>query len=192
MSNSLSSPEGGPAAVGDADAILLRPIRADDLPLLRHFVRHLSRETGYKRLLSGRTPTELELQRWTAIDASREAAVVAVDSGADGERLLGVARFAMEAADEADFAIVLADGCQGRGLGRALMVRLLAAAREHGVRRLSGVTLSTNVAMLSLARALGFRATRLPGAITTMLSLDIGSGAQHHDTRRPPDQLRCS
>lgn len=154
-------------------AITLRPVRSSDLSLLRHFVWHLSRETGYKRLLSGRTPTEEELQRWTAIDPCCEAAVVAIGSGAAGERLLGVARYVMQGTAEADLAIVLADAWQGRGLGRALMERLVATAREHGVRRLSGVTLSTNAAMLSLGRALGFRVTRLPGAIATELSLDL-------------------
>lgn len=155
--------------------IPLRSIRAADLPLLREFVSRLSPGTGYKRLLSGRKPTEEELQRWTAIDASREAAVVATSCGPDGERLVGVARYVMQSPHETDFAIVLADDWQGQGLGRNLMTRLIDAAREHGVRKLSGITLSTNMAMRSLARAMGFRATRLPDATVLMLSLDLSA-----------------
>ena len=154
---------------------IFRSIRAADLPLLREFVSRLSPGTGYKRLLSGRTPTEEELRRWTAIDTSREGAVVAISSGPDGERFVGVARYVMESPHETDFAIVLADDWQGRGLGRDLMTRLINAAREHGVRKLSGITLSTNMAMRSLARALGFRALRTPDATVLMLSLELSS-----------------
>ena len=176
-----------PVAGGEIAALTLRPIRASDLPLLREFVRHLSRDTGYKRLLSGRTPTEEELRRWTAIDASREGAVVAIGNVAHGERLVGVARYVMESPDETDFAIVLADAWQGRGLGRELMAMLITAAREHGVRKLSGTALTTNVAMRSLARAMGFQATRLSDALAIMLSLDLSP--EHRGLQETPPAI---
>jgi hypothetical protein len=50
-----------------AAPVSFRAIRASDLALLRAFVRNLSRDTAYKRLLSVRMPTEEELVRWTAI-----------------------------------------------------------------------------------------------------------------------------
>lgn len=156
-----------------AAPVTFRSIRASDLALLRGFVRKLSRDTAYKRLLSGRTPSEEELARWTAIDPAREAAVVATTGRGPDERLVGVARYVMESPDDTDFAIVLADAWQRRGLGRALLERLVAMARVHGVRRLSGLTLSTNIPMLSLGRALGFRARRQADAFTTMLTLDL-------------------
>jgi GNAT superfamily N-acetyltransferase len=154
-------------------SVHLRPIEPADLPLLREFVRRLSPGTGYKRLLSGRTPSEEELHRWTSADVPREVAVVAICTAADGEQLVGVARYVMQSADETDFAIVLADPWQRRGLGRKLLEWLIATARERGVRKLSGVTLSTNDGMLSLGRALGFRRVREPDGFTTMLSLDL-------------------
>lgn len=160
-------------AVQATAAVTLRPIGASDLALLRAFVRTLSRDTSYNRLLSGRTPSEEELVRWTAIDPSREAAVVATTGPGTDERLVGVARFVMQAPDDTDFAIVVADAWQGRGVGRLLLERLVDVARRHGVRRLSGITLATNMAMLSLARVLGFRTARQPGGLTTMLTLEL-------------------
>ncbi|KWT64512.1 MULTISPECIES: GNAT family N-acetyltransferase [unclassified Variovorax] len=157
----------------------LRPIHPADLPLLREFVKHLSQDTGYKRLLSGRTPTEDELRRWSAIDVSREGAIVAIDKGPNGERLVGVARYVMQSPDETDFAIVIADAWQRRGLGRELMTRLIAAARAHGVRNLSGIALSTNFAMRSLARAMGFEAARMSDALAIKLSLDLSNTDVH-------------
>src|SRR5262249_5129184 len=146
--------------------VVIRAIRAADLPLLRSFVQNLSRDTSYQRLLSPRTPTEEELRRWTDIDPDREGAVVATTTDSVGrESLAGVARYVKEMQDSADFAIVLADAWQGKGLGRTLMVRLIAAAKEHGVRRLTGLTLASNIPMLLLARSLGFHTRRDAGGL---------------------------
>lgn len=157
-------------------SVRIRHIQAADYPLMKAFVSGLSRDTAYKRLMSPRTPTDDELRRWTAIDNSRECALVALEGATDEERLIGVARYVMESDRDADFAIVLADAWQGRGLGRELLARLVAAARQSGVRQLSGVTLSTNVAMLTLARGLGFSTTRVAG-IATSVSLELSSAS---------------
>lgn len=159
--------------LGVDQSVHLRPIRGSDLPLLRDFVRHLSPATGYKRLHSGRYPTEDELHHWTSLDAAREIALVAICSAADGEQLVGVARYVMQSADETDFAIVLADAWQRRGLGRKLLERLISTAGECGVRKLSGVTLSSNDGMLALGRALGFRRVRGSDGSITTLDLDL-------------------
>jgi acetyltransferase len=51
---------------------------------------------------------------------------------------------------------VVGDAHQGRGLGRHLLQRLIAIARERGVRRLVGQVLRENKPMLDLAAKLGF------------------------------------
>lgn len=154
----------------------IRPICAEDYPRMKEFVRTLSRDTAYKRLLSGRTPADEEIRRWTVIDSSRECALVAVIGPPHAEQVIAVARYVMESPHNTDFAIVLADAWQGRGLGRELMVRLIAAASRCGVRQLSGITLSSNLPMLSLARGLGFKTTRVEGDFTTLLSLELENG----------------
>ncbi|MDB5860822.1 MAG: GCN5-like N-acetyltransferaser [Ramlibacter sp.] len=158
----------------DGAAIIIRSIRDTDLPLMQEFVRTLSRNTAYQRLMSPRTPSDEELRRWTEIDSSREHALVAIGSDASLKRILGVARYVMQSGGEAEFAAVLADDWQGRGLGRELLTRLVAAASRRGLQRLTGTTLSTNAPMLALARALGFRFSRVPGsAFVTTLTRDL-------------------
>lgn len=148
-----------------------RCIRAADFGILRSFVHQLSPATGYKRLLSPRMPTDDELRRWSAIDPACECAIVAIAGPEDQEELVGVARFVVESPGEADFAIVLADAWQGLGLGRELMSRLIDAARQYGLRRVSGEVLATNVGMLALARRFGFAVTR--SGIASTLRLDL-------------------
>lgn len=163
----------------DGTELTIRSIRAADLKLESDFVRHLSPQTGYQRFMSARHPSEEELRRFTDIDPGREIALIVtlVDHGV--ERQVGVARCIDLPVDEAgpgtaEFAIVIADAWQGRGLGLRLMQRLIEAARAHGLRRLVGTTLSDNTGMLQLARHLGFVLTREPGlASVTDLTLDL-------------------
>jgi acetyltransferase len=150
------------------EAIRIRPIRPSDLELERRFVVGLSARSRYLRLLSGRQLQPGELERWTNIDPSREITLVAL-LGADGdEEELGVAQSVIEDAAEGrwDFAIVIADAWQGRGLGRTLLGKLVEAARDAGATTLSGITLAENHGMVALARKLGFSVRREVGDAT--------------------------
>lgn len=161
----------------DAESsVLVRPIEPGDFERERRFLDGVSPQTGYQRLMSPRTPSDDEVRRWTNIDPAREGALVAIVSSAGEERMIGVARYAMEegAEDEAEFAIIISDDWHGRGLGRRLLSALIDLARQSGVRRLVGTTLSENKAMLALARRLGFSLSRERGsAFITMMTLAL-------------------
>lgn len=159
----------------DGTMVTIRPIRAPDLQLEMEFVSALSPGTGYQRLLSTRTPTAEELRRFTDIDPERELALIALVRAGDRERQVGVARYVKDCSPErAEFAIVLSDDWQGRGLGTRLLLSLVAAAKADGVRRLAGITLSTNSGMLALGRKLGFELAAAPESATvTNLTLDL-------------------
>jgi acetyltransferase len=159
----------------DGTVITIRPISAADLTLEQEFVNGLSAPTGYQRLMSTRRPSLEELRRFTDIDYEREMALIATTPVQGRERQIGVARYVKESSTgDAEFAIVLSDDWQARGLGTRLLASLLAAAKSHGVRRLVGTTLSENNGMLALARKLGFRvATDRGSAMITNLTLDL-------------------
>jgi L-amino acid N-acyltransferase YncA len=161
----------------DGTEVTIRPIRGADLELEREFVNRLSSATGYRRLMSTRTPSLDELRRFTAIDTTREMALVATTMVDGRERQIGVARYVKDerSPGEAEFAIVLADAWQRRGLGRKLLSCLIEEAKARGVRRLVGTSLSDNEAMLELGRRLGFRLARSRDSATvTNLTLELG------------------
>lgn len=142
----------------DGTEVVIRPITPDDLALTLAFDRQLSPATKYRRLLSDRQPSSGELRRFTSIDTTREVALIAVVADADGAKQVGVARCADdEGRGSAEFAIVLSDDWQRRGLGVVLLSALIDAARLHGLRRLEAITLADNHGMLNLARKLGFK-----------------------------------
>jgi GNAT superfamily N-acetyltransferase len=155
-------------------AIRIRPIRPSDIELERRFVYGLSARSRYLRLLSSRPLQPGELERWTHIDPGREIALVAIANEGGDDVEVGVARCVVEdaAAGRWDFAIVIADVWQRRGLGEALLARLAAAARDAGVRTLSGITLTENRGMVALARKLGF-SIRLEEGDATLLRLEL-------------------
>jgi acetyltransferase len=78
--------------------------------------------------------------------------------------MLGVARLTKEvrSAEEGEFAIVVRDDCQGKGVGNQLMQALIQAARDQHVHEIWGEVLSFNAPMLGFAEALGFE-TRSSG-----------------------------
>jgi acetyltransferase len=99
------------------------------------------------------------LQQFTQIDKSKEMALAAVDDSAGEEMIVGVARYVAASGEEgetAEFAIVIADAWQRRGLGRALLELLIEGARQHGLRKLVGGVLAVNAPMRALAAATGF------------------------------------
>jgi acetyltransferase len=156
--------------MASGESLLVRPIRHDDGELEEAFVRALSLESRYQRMLSGGTKVTPEwIDSMTHIDYRRHMAfaVIAVNDGV--EQFVGVGRYVIDAATlSADVALVLADAWQGRGLGRRLLATLLEHAQTAGVREVVGVVLATNVAMLRLARSMGFAVTAEPGDATVM------------------------
>lgn len=141
----------------DDTPIIIRPIHPDDDAIERIFIDGLSSDTRYNRLLSGRKLTPEEIRRLTRIDYDREMAFIAESVNHWQARLLGVARYVRdEGSCGAEFALVVADAWQHKGLGTLLLGTLLRHAHASGIARLHGITLATNQAMQELARKLGF------------------------------------
>jgi acetyltransferase len=161
----------------DGRAATLRQIAPDDFALESAFLDTLSMDTSYNRLFSTRHPSVEEIRHWTDIDPVREVAFVITTAGTDGlETMLAVGRAVNDDdGPDAEFALLVGDDSKRQDLGRHLLAALVDTARERGVRTLYGTTLSTNVGMLGLGRALGFGARREIGdSVLTRLTLRLG------------------
>jgi acetyltransferase len=96
------------------------------------------------------------LARFTQVDYDREMALIAVIQ-ASAERQIGVARYVMNPdGASCEFAIVVSEAWQGRGLGKHLMLQLMEIARARGTTIMVGQVLAANTQMLTLAAKLGF------------------------------------
>jgi acetyltransferase len=154
--------------LASGESLFVRPVRHDDGELEETFVRALSLESRYQRMLSGGTKVTPEwIDSMTHIDYHRHMAF-AVATVSDGvEQFVGVGRYVVDAVkSSAEVALVLADAWQGQGLGRRLLETLLEHAESAGVREALGTVLATNVAMLRLVRSMGFAVKPEPGDAT--------------------------
>jgi acetyltransferase len=144
--------------LSDGTDITIRPIRPEDAILVKRFVHDLSDESKYFRFMNSvQELTEEMLARLTQIDYSREMALIAVIEEAEHEDELGVARYAINPdGNTCEFALVIADGICGKGLGQKLMISLMEAARSHGLSMIEGEVLNNNHRMLKLMTRLGF------------------------------------
>ena len=148
-------------------AVTLRPLLREDIDIESAFVSGLSPQTRHNRLLGGAIAITREyLERLTSVDYSRDMALAAIVM-LEKEMLIGVARYVLdEDGERAEFAIVIADAWQGRGIGRRMLARLADIARQRGVRSLYGDILSINRPMLGLVQKLGYRLGRNPDDVT--------------------------
>jgi len=147
----------------DGTAFTIRPIRPEDEPLMVRFHEALSEETVYARYfehlkLSQRTAHE-RLTRICFIDYDREMALVAEhrDPVSGEVEIAGVGRLSKaRGLPEAEFAILIADRWQRRGVGTELLRRLVRIGREEGVGRIWAEMFAGNRGMRRASEAAGF------------------------------------
>ena len=156
--------------------VTLRPIRPEDAEMEQAFVTSLSAESRYFRFMDTlRELTPAMLVRFTQIDYDREMAFVATVPGGAGEAEIGVCRYVTNPDGEScEFALVVADDWQRKGLGRRLMGQLIDVARARGLRSMIGHVLAENRGMLRLCQSLGFVITdSLEGAMIKRATLAL-------------------
>ncbi len=146
----------------DGTWVLMRPIRPEDAAIEQEFVAGLSTQSSRMRFQSGvRSLTPAMLARFTQIDYDREMAFIAVREEDTAERQIGVARYiTMPDGKTCEYAIVVGDAWQGRGLGRVMMDRIIGVARSCGLETMVGFVLARNESMLGMCAELGFAIER--------------------------------
>ena len=126
----------------DGAEIVIRPIDADDAPLLRLTLEHLGALSRYRRF---RGPIDhfsaRDLDELTHADHRTREALVALDPVA-GEGV-GVAGYVRDAHDPmgAEVTFLVTDAWQHRGVGTALLESLADRARVAGLQRLTATML---------------------------------------------------
>jgi acetyltransferase len=164
----------------DGSQLILRPIRPEDEPLIVKFHGTLSDRSVMLRYfhamtLSSRVAHE-RLTRICFIDYDREMALVAEhqDPQTGHLEIIGVGRLSkLRGIDEAEFAVLVSDRFQGKGVGTALLECLVKVARDENIDRVTGDILSENVDMQRVCDKLGFRLTHSAGDLVIKALIDL-------------------
>lgn len=159
-----------PWRLSDGTEVLLRPMRPEDEPMIGDFLRTLSEETLRQRyFVNHLNITHEMLVRFTNNDYDREIAIVAELSLGKKKRIIGVGRLTGEAdRGRSEFAVVVHDDFQGRGLGFKLTDTIIGIAQEKGLREINGYIDAKNRRMLRVVGELGFIAESTVDCVTTV------------------------
>lgn len=173
--HAVSDP-GEPLALRDGSKVLVRQLQPSDAALVTDVFAQLSDRSRRLRFLTGKKRLSAgDLRALTDLDSHDRAALGALNL-ADG-RAVGIARYGRDTdkPDRAEVAVTVVDNWQRRGLGRALLTRLAAHARNEGVRRFTAMMSADNVAMLTLLRSLNAELSMVDreyGTVRYELALD--------------------
>jgi acetyltransferase len=139
---------------------LARPIRPEDEPALVTLLGSLRPDDVRMRFFAAIRYFSHEMAaRMTQIDYDRELVLTAEAEDGPGT-LCAVAHLVSDAYGESgEFALLVHHDHAGAGLGRLLMLELLAHGRRQGLHNIHGDVLRQNAPMLGLARSLGFVAS---------------------------------
>jgi acetyltransferase len=159
-------------------AVMIRPIRPEDEPLMVAFHQELSERSVFFRYfapiaLSQRVAHE-RLTRMCFIDYDREMALVveAHDPATGARAILGVGRLIKLHNDRVgEFAILVADRFQRQGLGSELLRRLVQIGRDEGLNWIVGTIHPENHGMQEVSKRLNFELRNVDGVVQAELAL---------------------
>ena len=154
----VGKPKGERVQTHDGRELFLRGIEPTDVAALKRQFSRLSPEDIRRRFLHsmGELPDSRAF-RLTNIDPAIETALVLMDETVQPAELRGVGRiFVDEAANSAEFSVLVEHDWARQGLGALLLQRLVDDCRRRGLSEIWGYVLLENRPMLQLCKELGF------------------------------------
>lgn len=152
-----------PWKMRNGDAVLIRPIRPDDEPMIAKFHRTLSERSVHLRYFCAmkfrQRVSHERLSRICFADYDRELPLVVErsDSATSEREILGVGRLSkLPGRSVGEFSLLISDAWQGQGLGTELLRRLVQIARDEHLRSLTASVLYDNIEMKRICDELGF------------------------------------
>ncbi len=144
--------------LADGKHVLLRPIKPEDEPLEHELLSSLSEATMRARFFSIIKDISHEmLIRYCNIDYDREMAIVAEVRENEKRKMIGIGRLIVDREFKSgEFAVLVHDDYQGKGLGLKLVDVLIGIAEDKGLDRIYGEILTENEKMIAVCRKLGF------------------------------------
>ena len=158
--------------------VTVRQLRRSDRSRYIAAVNSLSPRSRYLRFASPiRSLSEATVDRLMDADGQRHVVLVALEN----DLIVAVGRYVVDAPHVGELALAVTDRWQGRGLGRAILERLVRRGRAAGLSRLEAITLAENHGSRRLLASAGFAVARAEGRMLNY-RLDLG----HRNNRVPP------
>ncbi|MEQ6917448.1 bifunctional acetate--CoA ligase family protein/GNAT family N-acetyltransferase [Halomonas aquatica] len=138
----------------------VRPIRAEDAPLITRFHEQLSEESIRFRYFHNKADlTQRDLSILSHINYDRQMAFIAEQRRDSGDKeMLGVVRVWNDPDNiRTEFSVIIRDDLQGLGIGSLLMKKMIGYCKSVGTLEMIGKVMVDNHPMRALMKHLGFR-----------------------------------
>jgi acetyltransferase len=159
----------------DGANVLLRPIQPEDEAMWHQLLARCSARSLWLRFhYVFKESTHEMATRFCFIDYDRTMAIVAEIEVGDERQFVGVGRLAGDADHHhAEYAVLVADAWQGRGLGNLLTDYCLEICRTWGIDRVTAETTADNQRMQTILSKRGFKRKEC-AANEVLFQVDLG------------------
>jgi acetyltransferase len=146
----------------------VRPLRADDAPLLVDIFNHMTAESRYRRFHQtvenvSTARKAQEAQNIAQANPKRNWGLIAFTDTLGKQNVpIGAVRMVLTETHEAEIAISLRDDFQNMGIGTQLMTMLAERAKQQGLERLIADIQNENVAIWRVVKKLPYNVLRTP------------------------------
>jgi len=143
-------------------SVVLRPIRPEDIPLMKRFHTELSEHSVYQRFFAfislDKRIADDRLTRMCFNDYDREMAIIAeITDEAQEKQIIGIGRITRIAGTNfSDLKLTIVDAYHHQGLGTALLKHLIEIAKKENIQILDALILVENSGMIHLCQKLDF------------------------------------
>ncbi len=150
------------AILRNGQALRIRPVEPDDSVNLKRLFNRMSPLTSYYRWQYAKHHTgDEEIARFTAAKLPENCVYVATQGEGRQERILAVASYdATSDMKSAEVTFVVGTSYQTRGVGTALLEKLVETAAHYRIKRFVALVLPENTRMLALFDQSGFKTTK--------------------------------
>jgi len=147
--------EGRTLALPDGVVVPVRTIRPDDAPALQRLYSRLSEQSSRLRFFdSMKKLSDQKAKDFAQVDGISRYALVALDPNQQ-EEIIAVVRFSREGSTaKAEYAALVEDAWQSRGVGLGLTRQLINDARDREIHYLYGLVMPENRGVRKLLRSL--------------------------------------
>ena len=156
------------------ETIRLRPIKAEDEPLVKELFGTFSEKTMHFRFFYALKDISHEmLVRYCHTDYDREISIVAEYEG----KLIGMSRLSFDPGESsAEFSVVVSDDWQNKGVGYKLVKDIVEIGRKKKLDQVYATVIKENSSMKHVAQKLGFRIEATDDIQIDKLVFDIKKG----------------
>lgn len=144
--------------LADGKSITIRSVSSQDENMQQAFAPNLVFLSKHFRYMENFNQLKPEnLLKFSSINDDHEMVLIAIYKHQDKESIIGLARYAINPNEEdCEFALLVAENWQHKGIGSILMSSLLRAAQKKELKTMIGLAPSNNTNMLQFAKKFDF------------------------------------